>query len=47
MTLEELFKDVKDKYEPENEAEGYEELPTLTDRVMTYGEPYDLRIGDR
>lgn len=47
MTLDELLQDIKDKYEPENMEEGYEDLPSLSDQVTEHGEPYDSRIEDR
>lgn len=48
MTLDELFKDIEDKYKPENvDVEDYDSLPSLSDKAVEHGEPYDSRVEDR
>ena len=48
MNLDEMFKHIEDEHEPENVGvEGYDELPSLSDRAAKHGEPYDSRAEDR
>jgi len=44
MTIDKLFKDIEDKCEPENIAEGYEEVPVLSEFRREDGN--DRKTGD-
>ena len=46
MTLDELFKDIEDKYKPEN-AYDEDEYLDYPGEKQDFGEPYDPRIDDR